>query len=68
MSKGCNKACSQEVASSGLGFILVRAGKTAAQDVDFESSANVVLGPQGSLPQQSKITKGQVSSTFHVPC
>ncbi len=45
-------------------FVLIRAGKTGALDADFESSANVVLDPQGSLPQQSKISKGQVNKLF----
>ena len=62
LSKQLEVPCLQEVVSSGLGFILIRAGKSGAQDAEFESSANVALGPQGSSPQQSKITRGQVSA------
>jgi hypothetical protein len=51
----------QDIASSGLSFVVVRTGKTDSQeDGDIEGSYNVAVGAQGSLPPQSRISKGQV--------
>ena len=50
----------QEIVSSGLDYVVIRLGRTDVQDASFEKDTNVALGPQGSAPKQSKLTKGQV--------
>ena len=51
----------QDLAASGLDFIVVRTGRTDIQDSEFEAANNVAVGTQGALPSQARITKNQAN-------
>ena len=55
----------QQVANSGLQFVIVR---TAKQAQDEAPSGSVALGPQSSLPAGSSISKSQVHPRFVSVC
>ncbi|KAK9799438.1 hypothetical protein WJX73_010689 [Symbiochloris irregularis] len=50
----------QQLASSGLQFIIIRTGKQT-QDIDPLEMGSIVLGPQGASPSGSAIAKAQVA-------
>ena len=50
----------QDIAASGIDFAIVRTGRTGIQEADFETSNNVAVGAQGSMPKQARITNNQV--------
>lgn len=52
----------QDIATSGLSFAIVRTGGTDVAEPGFEEANSVALGPQGSLPPQSRISKTQAST------
>ena len=51
----------QDLAASGLDFIVIRTGRTDVQDSEFEAANNVAVGTQGALPSQARITKNQAN-------